>query len=213
MSADDITFLRTHQVPEIVNALMEEMLSDRPEDIYEWLQNWAAGKCAGPDTARSMTTKVFEDLLTPCKWTREEHGTDIAEVDHQHVKLFKLINQLISVVHDHMNSDSPLSSKVPTEQILPIAQELCDYTQYHFSEEEKHFLLTAYPGKDDHVMKHRAFEARMARFLTSVEEGKIPPAEIVKTLKFLKQWLVTHIQQTDREYLEYLPSKMRVYDN
>ena len=39
-----------------------------------------------------------------------------------------------------------------------------------------------------------------------------PLTLMVSSLKFLKNWLVSHIQVVDKEYLPYVPSKMHVYD-
>jgi hemerythrin len=44
-----------------------------------------------------------------------------------------------------------------------VVDELIDYTQYHFSTEEKYMLEYAYPGYEQHKAEHEEFIDKIQR--------------------------------------------------
>ena len=118
---------------------------------------------------------AFAVLLTPCTWNIEEYGTDLPEVDQQHQRLFKIIHHLIQVTHDFVVGAGDTEASALDRAALPIARELKEYTRYHFAEEEQHFGATAYPGKDAHVAKHRAFEQWVDKLIAQLTDKACPP--------------------------------------
>ena len=58
-----------------------------------------------------------------------------------------------------------------------------------------------YPGLELHRSIHQNLIASLVEFTAKVENGEKVTMEIKL---FLKQWLVSHIQCTDRDYANYI---------
>lgn len=73
---------------------------------------------------------------------------------------------------------------------------LIQYTQYHFGTEERLMLLKAYPDQRDHVEEHRKLTKTVVDFKTRFDQGSV--ALTVKVMTFLEEWLINHIQKSDK---------------
>ncbi len=125
------------------------------------------------------------------KWS-EEFSVGNGKMDAQHKRLFGLINKVYGA----------LQSGKGNEQALAILEELADYTQTHFSEEEALMRLYNYPGLDEQVETHRAFVQKVVDLQESARKGQPLGARV---FIFLKDWLTTHICKLDKQYSDYLP--------
>ncbi|MFA4876866.1 MAG: bacteriohemerythrin [Methanoregula sp.] len=118
----------------------------------------------------------------------EELSVNVKEIDDQHKKLIGLINNL----HDAMKSGQG-------KQVLePTLQELASYTVYHFQTEEKYMQKFNYPGYHSHKLKHDAFVKKVADFQKEYQAGRLGIS--LDLMNFLKEWVTTHIKDTDRQY-------------
>lgn len=123
----------------------------------------------------------------------DSYSVGVPSIDEQHKKLMAMINQL----HDG------ILAKNSREVLGPILEGLILYTVEHFDYEEKLFDTTKYPDsaahKDEHVkLKARAIEIH-ERFKASVT-GAIS----LEVLNFLRDWLTSHINGTDKKYTAHL---------
>ncbi len=79
------------------------------------------------------------------------------------------------------------------------------YTDKHFEYEENLLKTYNYPGyqeqKDQHVELFRQVEELNERFQSSRTSMSI------EMMKFLKGWLIDHINGTDKQYTEFLHNK------
>jgi hemerythrin-like metal-binding protein len=116
----------------------------------------------------------------------------LEDIDQQHHKLVDMINQLHKAVMLGKSKD----------EIGTIVAGLADYTVYHFTDEEKAFLDTPYPYKDQHIAIHKKFVDQVVALQGQLAAGKTVLGS--DTLVFLKDWLVNHIQGTDRAYVEHV---------
>jgi hemerythrin len=66
---------------------------------------------------------------------------------------------------------------------------------------EKH----RYPDYAGHKKTHAALTAQVTDQMNKYQEGK--SLVVVEIMNFLKDWLVTHIQNTDKKYSSHLSSK------
>ncbi len=115
-------------------------------------------------------------------------SVSVNEIDGQHQKLVKLINDL----HDAM-------LKRRTKEILDdILVGLMDYTKTHFSTEEKYFDQFSYLGSSGHKQEHKQFVEKVLDFKKGFDEGNMMLS--MDVMNFLKDWLVTHIKATDKKY-------------
>ncbi|WP_321507452.1 bacteriohemerythrin [uncultured Methanoregula sp.] len=124
----------------------------------------------------------------PLMTWNDELSVKVTEIDDQHKKLIGLINNL----HDAMKVGQ---GKQVLESTL---QELASYTVYHFQTEEKYMQKFSYPGYPAHKMKHDAFVKKISDFQKDYHAGRLGIS--LDLMNFLKEWVTTHIRDTDRQY-------------
>lgn len=126
---------------------------------------------------------------------KDEYSVGIEEMDNDHKKLLNLINQLQTAVHYY-------TGKEFEEKAL---DELIDYTKTHFKKEEKLLEDNDFADLEAHKLQHQQF---IDKINLSVEQYKQnSDVTIIDTLKFLKEWLIKHINGTDKEYGKILNEK------
>lgn len=125
----------------------------------------------------------------------DKYSMNIKEIDEQHKNLVRMINEL----HDAM-----LNAK-SKELALGIIDEMAEYTQYHFSTEEKYMVQYKYPEYAAHKKEHDKFIQQVGDFKKDYESGKAGLS--FDLLNFLKNWLVNHIQESDKKYSPFFNEK------
>ncbi len=119
----------------------------------------------------------------------------IGEIDDQHKKLIKMINDL----QDAMRAGKG------KEILAPILNGLIRYTTEHFSTEEKYFERFSYPEAATHMEEHAKFIQQVAAFKADFESGKI--GLTIKLMDFLSDWLQHHIMNIDKKYSAFFIEK------
>lgn len=114
----------------------------------------------------------------------------ISEIDNQHKKLVKLINELYEAFMKNQHIEK-------TEEVI---NELVKYTEYHFGAEEKYQRIFEYPDIDAHVEKHNAFIQKIKDFQRDYQQN--PNYLTFKIVNFLKEWLRDHILIEDQKYAD-----------
>ena len=119
-------------------------------------------------------------------------SVDNAEIDNQHKKLIRIINDLYeSRLYQNEYAD--------LEHIL---DNLYDYIDYHFETEEHYMAKCRFEGIDAHIKEHKDFLKKIITFRNEFESGNYNISEDV--YQFLKEWLVNHILYSDRQYMKAL---------
>lgn len=118
----------------------------------------------------------------------EKYSVGVKEIDSQHQNLVNLINEL----HEAMKQGK---GKAIMSQVL---QTLIDYTATHFGTEEKYMTSFKYPQLSSHKLEHEEFVKKVLDFQKEYNSGKL--ALTLDVMAFLKEWLVSHIQGTDKKY-------------
>ncbi len=115
-------------------------------------------------------------------------------IDEQHKALIQKLN-------DTCAAAAMGEGERQTSQALEF---LIDYTDYHFSTEERHMEKVRYPGMVKHKALHEEFKQTLAELEQDFnEEGATKKvAEAVQTL--LMNWLVKHIQHVDQQFASFL---------
>lgn len=126
---------------------------------------------------------------------KDEYSVGIEEMDNDHKKLLNLINQLQTAVHYY-------TGKEFEEKAL---DELVDYTKTHFKKEEKLLEDNGYADLEAHKLQHEKFIAKVTSFLEQYKKDS--DMTMTDTLEFLKDWLIKHINGTDKEYGKVLNEK------
>ncbi len=119
----------------------------------------------------------------------------LTDIDSQHRKLVDLINRL----HKSMKLRQ---GKAQSGHIL---DELVDYTVTHFQFEENLMKKYGYQEADDHFLKHKDLVAKVGDFRNRFTQGNATLS--MDLMDFLKDWLLIHINVTDRKYVTFFKSK------
>lgn len=84
----------------------------------------------------------------------------------------------------------------------PLLRNLIAGARQHFSEEEELMSSTGYPGLAHHSAEHQQFDRYLEELNARHEQGENSLS--IPLLRFMRDWLSTHILQEDREYGPWL---------
>ena len=121
---------------------------------------------------------------------KAQYSIGIPEIDEQHKQLFECIDRL----------DSAANEESRRLAVYYVMDEPKDYVRIHFSVEEIVMRLFDYPGLEAHAAEHRAFAARIDEF----EKSELREDVHAEASRFLRGWLVQHIQGSDKRYADHL---------
>ena len=138
--------------------------------------------------------KGFDDK-EQIKWNNK-YCVGISIIDEQHKKLFGFINKTIYAM-EHSDSTEEL-----TEELKEVLEEMINFAQEHFEAEENYMIEFDYPEYEDHYEEHYDFITKTIAYFGMVVKGDYH--KINELIKYLKQWLVNHIQVSDRQYIEII---------
>lgn len=113
--------------------------------------------------------------------------TGVRAIDLQHEELIEILNDL----------DAACTGGDPI-LLDDVLSRLNTYILFHFGTEEALMadLHQAETHVDVHLQQHRAFVAYIAGMRQTAQEDD--PAALIRLLTYLQEWLINHIQQTDR---------------
>ena len=120
---------------------------------------------------------------------------NIKEIDEQHKKLIGMVNE----------PHSAMGSGKGKETLGKVLAGLIEYTKSHFSAEERFMDRHQYPGYLKHKAEHDAFTKQVLDLQGKYTEGKT--VVTVEVMNFLKDWLTTHIQDSDKKYGPFLTAR------
>ncbi len=127
---------------------------------------------------------------------KEEYSVGIEALDKDHRKLLNLINQF--------QTAALYRTGIEFEQEAFDA--LVEYTRTHFNREEALMEEHGYPDFEAHQDLHRKMITQVEESMAQhANEGRQVPLE--RTVEFLQDWLLNHINGTDQKYSEFLKSK------
>ncbi|MCD7725570.1 MAG: bacteriohemerythrin [Clostridiales bacterium] len=121
----------------------------------------------------------------------EEYYTGIDFVDEEHKELFRIIDDVNHVIMNDYVHDK-------YDEIVRLLEELKNYTQYHFQDEEKYMEQIGYSGLEAQKRAHSAFISRLEEL--DLEEADDHQQQTLEGLmEFLTEWLVNHILHMDKK--------------
>ena len=126
---------------------------------------------------------------------KDEYSVGLESIDNQHKKLLNLINQLQTAV------DFSTGEEFEREAL----DALVDYTKTHFTYEEGLMKDNGYPDYEPHKAQHEKMIKHVETVLSDYEKDQ--DTAMSNATAFLKDWLITHINGTDKLYSEYLIGK------
>jgi hemerythrin len=128
-------------------------------------------------------------------WT-EKLSVGVGVLDEDHKRLVAMVNEL----YDSMQAGHG------KETLGRILNDLVQYTKVHFDREEKFFAQTGYPASAAHKQEHDALTQQVLEVQQKYMSGA-SAALSIDVLRFLKNWLINHIQGSDQKYRPHLNAK------
>ncbi|MBZ0152073.1 MAG: bacteriohemerythrin [Planctomycetes bacterium] len=121
-------------------------------------------------------------------------GVDVIDQDHK--KLVSMVNELYDAIQAGKGK----------EKVGPVLDGLIDYTKMHFAREEKFFAQTAYPDTAAHKKEHETLTKQVLDVQSKYKGGATSTLSL-EVMNFLKNWLINHIQGSDKKYIPHLNQK------
>ncbi|OGU54003.1 MAG: hypothetical protein A2V66_17790 [Ignavibacteria bacterium RBG_13_36_8] len=118
-------------------------------------------------------------------------------IDDQHKIWIDKFNKLASAVECRQGP----------YQISQTLSFLIDYTDLHFSTEEKHMAASSYHGLAAHKKKHDDLKDTLNELVRDYNEEGAYNALADHINNFLAKWLIDHIKQTDQKFGAFLREK------
>jgi hemerythrin len=122
-------------------------------------------------------------------------GIDI--IDQQHKMLIQRLSELSEAVE----------MKQGETAIMKTLEFMSEYTDFHFSSEEKHMEEQNYPGLDYQKAQHEEFRNTLKRIVEDYEDEGPTRALTTSINTFLFNWLLNHIKGTDLKFGKFLNEK------
>jgi len=124
-------------------------------------------------------------------------SVNIEIFDNQHKNIIQYINELRDLYHE--KNEAPSLQELLTK--------LTAYVHEHLALEEEYFEKYNYPHAEEHVQEHRLFAKTMNHFQDNIHANRDQKETILELLGFLSDWLMSHIQQTDKAYTDFFNKK------
>lgn len=119
-------------------------------------------------------------------------------IDSEHRELIDRVNKLVE------------SCEKGTEKVTAIKtlDFLMDYTEYHFTDEEKLQASVGYDKLDAHHEKHEEFKQSVNELREMLEEEEGPTDAFVNAVnRNITRWLVNHIQTWDKAIADFIKAQ------
>ena len=130
------------------------------------------------------------DLIS---WS-DKLSVSVGSIDSQHQELVKMLNDL----------NNAMGSGAADAVMGDILDGLIAYTATHFKHEEGLMQKHQYPKFAEHKKMHDDFVAKVVDTQQKFNAGQARVT--IEVMMFLKNWLTTHIQRTDKELGAFLGS-------
>jgi hemerythrin-like metal-binding protein len=122
----------------------------------------------------------------------DSYSVEVNQMDNHHMRLFDLMNETYFALERNESRDA----------VRKILDELYDYTDYHFAEEEQMMLKIGYDKFDMHKELHTKFLAQIKSAIDGIDTVNLKVFKD-ETLEILGDWLFKHIKGIDKGYTEF----------
>lgn len=165
-----------------------EEQKDILEDMMRYLTKWLYRHILGSDIMIGRMQAVRE-ADNPLAFT-EKYFTGIALIDEEHRRLFEIIAQANTLIKEELLHDK-------YDEIVNILNQLREYTQVHFSDEEEYMKHIDYPLLPAQKRAHEAFVEKLSEInLEEVDENQ--QSYLEELMEYLAGWLINHILKADK---------------
>ena len=131
--------------------------------------------------------------MNEVKWTNDL-SVGVGLIDEQHKKLIEHLNDLSKAVEQQQGP----------REVSDTLSFLIDYTDFHFSMEERNMAAHGYPGLQLHKAKHEEFKSILT-YMESEFRDDGPTAILAESIDtLLVNWLLKHIRVVDVQFGAFL---------
>lgn len=128
------------------------------------------------------------------EWS-DNYSVGVELFDRQHKKLIDLINEL----------NESMKKGEGKAKVGDIIDKLLNYAAEHFKSEEDYFSQYGYPEEQEHRKQHKSFVEDVTKFKLDFDRDKLFLS--IEVMNFLKDWLIKHILDSDKNYSDFFASK------
>ncbi|WP_428622288.1 bacteriohemerythrin [Sedimenticola sp.] len=125
----------------------------------------------------------------------ESWNIGVGWMDDAHLQLAHGLAGLFQQYTDEGASLSP-------ERMADYCDCLLEQAKVHFRDEEEWMEFLNYPGFLSHVREHSMLLAELKYYIKEIKSGGNGIS--LEVLMALKGWLVTHVTESDREFVDFL---------
>lgn len=118
-------------------------------------------------------------------------------IDEQHKMLIQRLADLSEAFNRGLEQN----------KVLKTLEFMIDYTDFHFSAEEKVMEENDYPGLEEQKQQHEEFKRTLDNIVEDYKEEGTTTAIAESINVFLLNWLIKHIKGTDSKLGEFLIEK------
>lgn len=124
---------------------------------------------------------------------QDDYDVGVELFNQQHKELFRIQN----------DASRAIAKKASGPEIFRLLNRLIRYAEFHFQEEERMMAQYGYPG----LQKHQEQHGHLIDLLFSLTEDLARPGFKTDRLEhFLKDWIIIHILDEDRQYRNFFAS-------
>lgn len=168
------------------------------EELLRYLVRWLYHHILSSDMMIGKLAAEAPAAADPFAFT-EKYMTGIDEIDAQHRRLFEIIRETDTLIHEQFLYDK-------YDQIMQLLSELKEYTASHFQAEEALMERIGYPELESQKRAHSAFIEKLVEIdlseLCDIDDHQ--QAYLLELIRFLLGWLSNHILGSDKKIGEYL---------
>jgi len=162
--------------------------------LLEFVATWLFKHIINSDCLIGHITRIEEDNADEMFEFTSKYMTGIEKIDEEHKRLFDIMKRSFEELHHHNNDENVDSF----DAVLDIIDELVDYTQTHFADEEEYMASINYEGLAAQQNAHQMFVEKLSDI--NLEGTDIPAIEYLEdVIDFVLYWLTNHILKMDTQ--------------
>jgi len=162
------------------------------QSLLKFVATWLFRHIISSDCLIGHITRIEEDNADEMFSFTSKYMTGIEIIDEEHKKLFDIMRRTFEELQRHQNNENIDEF----DAVLDIIDELVDYAQTHFSDEENYMASINYKGLEAQQKAHQLFVEKLSD--VDPEGTDIPAMEYLEdVIDFILYWLSNHILKMD----------------
>lgn len=139
---------------------------------------------------KNRNNQELAEIMSLISWD-DSYSVGIKEIDDRHKQLIQHYNDL----YDALGNGTAMNI------MEDLVKNLQEFSDNHFATEEALFEKYQYPKRYEHIASHEEFTNKINKIASQIsKDNYLLPIE---TIKFLRNWLLEHMQGEDQLYAKY----------